>query len=338
MKVQPMPMYPLVLQPAYQHYLWGGDRIPRVFQRALPPGVYAESWEVSDRPEGPSTVAEGALQGWTLDRVIRVHGPALLGAAGPSGRCPWLIKLIDARERLSVQVHPNARTAEGGEPKTEAWYVLADTPGAAVYAGFQPGVDEPALRRALADATLEDIMTKIPVARGDLIYVPGGLAHAIGAGCLLLEVQQNSNTTYRLYDWGRVGTDGRPRELHVEQAMRVMDWRARPQIVRATPPPAPGRRQDLMQTPFFSIARLALAAGAPSVELADTGGCQALFTASGAAVLAASGGLTRTLAAGSSVLIPAAVRGCRLASAGSPAEVILVGSVRARPAGAGVRQ
>ncbi len=320
------PLYPLRLQPAYQHYLWGGDRIPKVFRRALPPGIYAESWEVSDRAEGSSIVADGPLRGWTLERLIRARGAEVLGAAQASGRCPWLIKLIDARERLSVQVHPDRRAAaaHGGEPKTEAWYVLGVDGPAAVYAGFKQGVSAAALRRALADASVENLLEKVPVAPGDLIFVPGGLAHAIGAGCLLLEVQQNSNTTYRIYDWDRLGPDGRPRELHVEQALRAMHWEARPEIVRAAAS-GPGAWQALIDTPFFTIGRLAQASAQQPAALPPSDRCQALFVASGAARLTAPDGWECALPAGSSVLIPAAVRGCRLAPDGDPAEIIRIG-------------
>ncbi len=318
------PLYPLILRPAYQHYVWGGGRIPKIFHRPLPPGIYAESWEVSDRPEGPSVVADGALEGWTLNRVIANYGSEALGAAMSSGICPWLIKLIDARERLSVQVHPDRRAAaaNGGEPKTEAWYVLDAAPGAVVYAGFKPGVNEPDLRQALADAGVEKLLEKVPVSPGDLIYVPGGLAHAIGAGCLLLEVQQNSNTTYRVYDWGRRGADGQPRELHIEQALRAMHWDARPEIARAAAAP-PGRWQTLLHTPFFDLGRLVLTAADPPAALPRPARCQALFVVSGAARLEAPGGWAGELPAGSSVFLPAAVRGCRLAPAAA-AEAILV--------------
>ncbi len=326
MKTHPHALYPLRLRPAYQHYVWGGSRIPEIFHRDLPPGIYAESWEVSDRPEGPSVVADGALAGLTLNRIIRNYGSDALGAAMAAGRCPWLIKLIDARERLSVQVHPDRRAAEahGGEPKTEAWYVLDAAPGGVVYAGFKPGVREPALRRALADASVENLLEKVPVARGDLIFVPGGLAHAIGAGCLLLEVQQNSNTTYRVYDWGRLGADGQPRELHVEQALRALQWKARPEIVRAAAAPA-GHWQTLLHTPFFDLGRLVLAAADPPAALPESDRCQALFVVSGAVLLTAPGGWKSELPAGSSVFLPAAVGVCRLASAGAAAEAILAG-------------
>lgn len=219
-------LYPLRLLPVYQSYLWGGDKILRHYQRVAPPGRYAESWEVSDRPEGMSVVANGARAGQTLAEVVRAWGADLLGRRTPGGRFPLLIKLIDAREVLSVQVHPDDESAArcGGEAKTEMWYALQADPGAFVYNGVVSGTTEDQFRAALAAGTVESLLRRVPVQAGQRIYVPGGRIHAIGAGCLLLEVQQSSNTTYRVYDWGRRGPDGRERELHLEQAMRVTRW------------------------------------------------------------------------------------------------------------------
>lgn len=319
-------LYPLRLQPAYQHYIWGGDRIPKFFRRTLPPGIYAESWEVSDRDEAPSIVADGPLQGCPLPHLMRARGAEVLGAAQASGRCPWLIKVIDACQRLSVQVHPDSHAAaiHGGEPKTEAWYVLGVDEKAAIYAGFKPGVNAAVLRRALADNAVEKLLEKITVATGDLIYVPGGLVHAIGAGCLLLEVQQNSNTTYRVYDWGRVGADGQPRELHVEQALHSIKWEARPEIIRATAG-SEGVWQILLRAPFFEIDRLILSATGTQTALPASERCQALFVVSGAVRLTAPGGWKSVLSVGASVLVPAVICGCRLEAVDGSAVVIRVG-------------
>lgn len=219
-------LYPLRFRSVYQPYLWGGDKIVRHFRRAAPPGVYAESWEVSDRPEGMSVVANGPLAGRSLAEVVRELGPALLGSRVQGAAFPLLIKLIDAKQTLSVQVHPDDDAAArfGGEAKTEMWFALQADPGAFVYNGIKDGTTEASFRAALAAGTVESLLRKVPVQAGQSIYIPGGRMHAIGAGCLLLEVQQNSNTTYRVYDWDRRGPDGRARELHIEQAMRVTRW------------------------------------------------------------------------------------------------------------------
>ncbi|MCA1808667.1 MAG: type I phosphomannose isomerase catalytic subunit [Kiritimatiellia bacterium] len=311
-----IPLYPLPLMPAYKDYIWGGDRIPRRYQRDLPPGRYAESWEFSDRSEGVSVVADGPLRGRRLDELLAQYGADLVGADVATERFPLLIKLIDARERLSVQVHPNDMTAPltAGEPKTEAWYVLAADADAAVYAGFKPGTDEQALRSALLQGRVADLLERHAVRPGDLIYIPGGLVHAIGAGCLLLEVQQNSNTTYRVYDWDRVGADGSPRELHLEQALRVINWTARPRVIRPGPA-TPGERRRLLETPYFQLERLAPeGAGIPLPDQA-----QALFLANGQAVLRTVGRAgDLVMRPGTSLLLPAVVAGNSVAAVSEP--------------------
>lgn len=219
-------VYPLLFQPVYRNYVWGGDRIVRRFNRTEPPGVYAESWEVTDRPEGMSVVTNGPLKGKRLSDVVHKMGEALLGVGRTADRFPLLIKWIDAKETLSLQVHPDDRSAAryGGEAKTEMWYVLDAEPSAFVYAGLKPGVTLEEFREAVRSEAVIDLLNKVPVQASDTVFMPGGRVHAIGAGCLLLEVQQNSDTTYRIYDWGRTGADGQSRELHVEKAMEVIRW------------------------------------------------------------------------------------------------------------------
>ncbi|HMP76936.1 MAG TPA: class I mannose-6-phosphate isomerase [Kiritimatiellia bacterium] len=300
-------MHPLFLKPVYQDYLWGGERIPAHFNRSLPPGRYAEAWEVSDRPEGQGVVEDGPLAGRTLRDLVEEYGADLLGRRVAPGRFPLLIKLIDARETLSVQVHPNNENAHrtGGEPKTEMWYVLEAAPDACVYAGFKPGVTPERLRAALADNTVQDLLVRLPVKPHDALFVPGGRVHAIGAGCLLLECQQNSNTTYRLYDWGRVGADGKPRELHVEPAIQVTNWRepppelAQPRLVARE---NENEIWDIVSCPFFRMQRLDLRA--PHALAANPDSFRVLFVAGGECVLQQPG-FTATLARGRTVLVPA---------------------------------
>ncbi|MDZ4199894.1 MAG: type I phosphomannose isomerase catalytic subunit, partial [Kiritimatiellia bacterium] len=218
--------YPLLLKPAYKNYLWGGTRIAEVYGRETPPGPVAESWEVSTRPEGMSLVLNGPLAGRTLQEAIDTMGEDLLGARAPRGQMPLLIKLIDARDRLSVQVHPDDESAalHGGEAKTEMWILLDAEPGACLFAGFRPGLARPEIEQAIREGRWTEILQTLPVRAGDAVFIPGGRVHAIGAGCLILEIQQNSNTTYRLYDWDRKGSDGKPRKLHLEQALSVIRW------------------------------------------------------------------------------------------------------------------
>jgi mannose-6-phosphate isomerase len=173
-----------------------------------------------------SLVTNGPLGGQSLADVVAQCGPELLGHAACTTNLPLLVKLIDARERLSIQVHPDDASAAGGlgEAKTEAWHILQAPAGARIYAGFTKGMNATAFQTALRENRAENCLNAIPVSQGDTVFIPGGRVHAIGEGLLILEVQQNSNTTYRVYDWGRVGKDGRPRALHLDQALRVIRW------------------------------------------------------------------------------------------------------------------
>lgn len=320
------PIHPLFLKPIYQDYLWGGSRIPSVFRRPLPPGRYAEAWEVSDRPEGQSLVESGPLAGRTLRDLVASAGAGLLGTRVPPGTFPLLIKLIDARETLSVQVHPNNENAHrtGGEPKTEMWYVLEAEPGACVYAGLRSGTSEASLRAALANNTVEDLMVRLPVRPHDALFVPGGRVHAIGAGCLLLECQQNSNTTYRLYDWGRVGPDGKPRELHVEPALKVINWNEPPPAL-ATPirrASGPGcERWEITRCPFFRMERWTLRGAA--ILPSDPGSFRVLFVAEGS-VHVACDGFDVDAARGRSMLVPAACPDLELRPGAAGATVMVM--------------
>lgn len=219
-------LYPLRFNPVYKDYLWGGVRIPERFDRDLPEGVYAESWEISTHPDGPSVIANGPLAGKTLSDLLPKHQAELLGSHVQKNDFPLLIKVIDAHQKLSVQVHPNEDTAAAvnGAPKTEMWYFLDGDPGAKIYCGLKPGIGRAEFLKAIQEKTFEDILQTIPADPGRAVFVPGGCVHAIGEGCLILEIQQNSNTTYRIYDWDRTDADGTSRELHIDKALQVIDW------------------------------------------------------------------------------------------------------------------
>lgn len=212
----------------YQERVWGGQALSATLGRHLPAGrPIGESWEVVDRPEAQSVVCGGALDGLTLRQVLQGHAPEVMGPAWPAARpFPILVKWLDCRERLSLQVHPPAAVAGElrGEPKTENWYIADTVPGAQLIVGLRRGVTRETFERALRDNTLEQCVHHFRVAAGDSILVHSGQVHAIDAGNLILEIQQNSDTTYRVYDWGRVGLDGQPRQLHVEQSLRSIAW------------------------------------------------------------------------------------------------------------------
>jgi mannose-6-phosphate isomerase len=253
--------YTLSFRPIYQTRVWGGRLLHDALGRSLPgTDPIGESWEIVDRPEAQSTVAHGPLAGRSLRELIVTRGAELMGPAWPAGRpFPILVKWLDCRERLSLQVHPPAAVAPalGGEPKTENWYIAQSSPAAELIVGLRRGVTQAQFEQALAHQTVEQCVHHFPVAAGDSILVHSGQVHAIDAGNLILEIQQNSDTTYRVYDWGRVGLDGRPRQLHVDESLRSIDWQDfEPTPVRSAP--TSGVIADCNE---FRIRRCVLGAG-----------------------------------------------------------------------------
>jgi mannose-6-phosphate isomerase len=310
-------LYPLLFEPVYKDYLWSGTRLAKRYPRAVPNGRCAESWEVADRPEGMSVVKSGPLAGARLDELVSRFGKSLVGNSWKAGPFPLLVKIIDAGEKLSVQVHPDDANAgiAGGQAKTEMWYALDGAPDAAVYLGFSTEVSGESFAAALAASSVEPLLMKHRVSAGDAFYVPGGAVHAIGAGCLLLEVQQNSNTTYRVYDWGRVDAKtGRPRDLHVENAMKVIRWTApAPQpIVHQAYDCGPNPHR-ILKSPHFSMDRFD--ASRPFALKRNGGSFDILFAADGTVRVTAGSGHV-DMQAGTSCLVPAALPDCRLEPAG----------------------
>jgi mannose-6-phosphate isomerase len=219
---------PIVFEPLPMERVWGGRRLETLYGKRLPQGSrIGESWEIVDRPEAQSVVHEGPLQGYTLHDLWTHHRETIFGAGLPkTERFPLLCKMLDAQDRLSVQVHPPPEVAErfGGEPKTEMWYVLDTLLESDLYAGLKKGVTPASFRAALAEGVVADQIHKFPVKKGDTVFMPNGRVHAIGSGNVIVEVQQNSDTTYRVFDWNRLGTDGRPRELHIEESLASIDF------------------------------------------------------------------------------------------------------------------
>ncbi|MFH0910448.1 MAG: type I phosphomannose isomerase catalytic subunit [Planctomycetota bacterium] len=220
--------YPLRFQPILQERVWGGECLARRAGRAAA-GPVGESWEIVDHGADASRVRNGPLAGRTLRELLREAPVALAGEAANArglGRFPLLLKLIDARERLSVQVHPDdaqaAQRAPGELGKTEAWYILEADPGATIWQGVRPGVTRDSLRRALERGTLEECLGRFEAAPDRVFFLPAGTVHALGGGVRLAEIQETSDITYRLFDWNRAGLDGRPRPLQVEEALAVL--------------------------------------------------------------------------------------------------------------------
>ena len=223
-------LYPLTFHPIFKERIWGGRELEKLYGKKLPAGkVIGESWEISDRPGDESIVANGPLAGKNLRWLMENHARELLGDAKPaSGNCfPLLIKILDAREKLSLQVHPPANKAAelGGEPKTEMWFIADAAPGAELFVGLKRGVTRAEFEKKISDGSVADCFHRVPVRAGDTMFLPSGRVHAIGDGLVIFEIQQNSDTTYRVFDWNRVGLDGKPRELHIAQSLASIDFK-----------------------------------------------------------------------------------------------------------------
>ena len=218
---------PIVFEPLFMERVWGGRRLETLLHKRLPQSArIGESWEIVDREDAQSVVHEGPLRGSTLNELWTGNREAIFGTLPDSPRFPLLFKILDAQERLSVQVHPPAEVAGklGGEPKTEMWYLLEALLESDLYAGLKSGVTRPDFEQALRDGEVADKVHRLPVRAGDAIFIPSGRIHAIGAGNVIIEVQQNSDTTYRVFDWNRLGLDGKPRALHVQESLESINF------------------------------------------------------------------------------------------------------------------
>ncbi len=222
-------MQPLVFEPLLKRIRWGGRRLGAVLHKPLgPESDYAESWEIADHGADQSIVRSEEFAGQTLAELVKRQNLPLLGRHAGRDQFPLLVKFLDAQDVLSVQVHPDDRQAKECDPaengKTEAWVIVDAEPGSELFVGLQEGVTAADLRASIEQGRIEELLHRFPAQRGDCVYVPAGTVHAIGDGVLLAEVQQASDVTFRLYDWGRTGADGQPRELHIEQALRAIDF------------------------------------------------------------------------------------------------------------------
>ena len=219
---------PLSFRPLFMERVWGGNRLAQMAGKDAPANApIGESWELVDREDAQSVVASGPLAGTTLHELWTVFRKDVFGASVPDApRFPLLAKILDAQDTLSVQVHPPAHKAAelNGEPKTEMWYLLDATPGAALYAGFRRGTTRSRFAQTLSEGQVDGLLHRLPVRMGDAMFIPSGRCHAIGAGCLIVEIQQNSDTTYRVFDWNRNGLDGKPRALHATESLASIDF------------------------------------------------------------------------------------------------------------------
>ena len=251
---------PIRFRPIYQTRVWGGRRLESLLGRTLPDEQpYGESWELCDRAEAQSIVADGPLAGMTLHELWTQHRVAVFGARHrdhPAERFPILLKILDCADVLSLQVHPPLDVAAelGGEPKTEMWFVAHTDEGAKIYAGLRRGVTREKFEAALQNGSVADLVHSTTTHAGEFMFVESGRLHALGAGLLIYEIQQNSDTTYRVFDWNRVGLDGKPRALHVKESLASIDFHDFEPTMQS---PAPDGR--MAECPWFATLRRDLA-------------------------------------------------------------------------------
>ncbi len=321
-------LYPLTFQPIFKERVWGGRKLAGLYGKALPEGkTIGEAWEITDRPEGVSVIANGPLAGRDLRWLMEQHGAEVLGRPVAEGeRFPWLVKLLDASDDLSLQVHPPAHKAAqlGGEPKTEMWFIADAEPGAKIYTGLKRGVTRTEFERKTRDGTVADCFHVHHVVRGDTMFLPSGRVHALGGGSIIFEIQQNSDTTYRVFDWNRVGLDGKPRELHLEQSFASIDFfDCEPPLVAT---PFAGGASGTVSRPvvrhgLFSIDHEKITATTPT-EGQWSAGLTVVGVVAGTLEVTGSG-MSVPVGSGGFVLLPAALGGVGFRSEG-PVEYLRV--------------
>lgn len=313
-----MKRYPLKMQPAFKDYLWGGTRLKEEYKKQTDKKIVAESWEISCHPDGPSTIENGPLAGQSLAAVLQKYPQMMGNAYQENEEFPLLIKLIDAKQALSLQVHPEdayARQHEGQQGKNEMWYVMEAQPGSSLLLGLEKAVPANEMEERIANDTLSEILCAIPVQAGDCFCVPAGMLHAIGAGVMIAEIQQNSNVTYRVYDYGRRDAQGNLRELHVKKALDVINPELKAENSATA---APVQKDGYRETPlanwqYFSAGILEIEEQASLTVSENTFTC--LLVTQGAFTLK-SGDTSLSLQKGESVFLPAGLGGYSLAGSG----------------------
>ncbi len=326
-------LYPFKFLSILKERVWGGRKLAELYHKPLPPGVpIGESWEISDRPGDVSVIANGPLAGRDLHWLVANHPSELFGdaeqspaeaAPDQSRRFPLLIKILDAREKLSLQVHPPAEKAAQlrGEPKTEMWYIAKAEPQAELYAGLKRGVTRARFEEQIHNGTVADAFHRLSVAAGNAMFLPSGRVHAIGAGLVIFEIQQNSDTTYRVFDWNRVGLDGKPRALHIPESLASIDFNDfEPELIHNQEREVGAAKARLLvDHPLFRVEEVTTKSGAP---LALPGGkCRIVGVVSGQVFVPDQTSPVR-LTPGEFCLLPASVK-CELLLHGSSTVLVV---------------
>ncbi len=306
-----MQPYPLSFRPILKRTIWGGRKLGEQLGKPIGEGSdYAESWEVVDRSDDQSVIDAGELAGQTLSEVIQTHRKWLLGECVPSGPFPLLLKYLDCNRVLSVQVHPGddyaKKMTKPDLGKTEAWYIVSSDPGSLVYAGLKDGVDAATLREAVNVGQTEQVLHSFHPEPGEILFIPAGTVHALGEGLLIAEIQQSSDTTFRLFDWNRVDQNGIGRPLHIESSLEVTDYQAGPINARRCDPLASGW-QTMVECDKFVLSVMLQATDL----IGGDGKFHIVTVPQGSAVLSGEGHSV-SMAAGSTLLLPASLGECRV--------------------------
>lgn len=305
-------LYPLLFNPILKERIWGGRRLEELFNRDLPEARIGESWDVACHENGTSIVSNGDLKGRSLDELIKRYGSQLMGYAFDEkslSKFPLLIKMLDASDVLSVQVHPDdnyAAVHENGElGKTEMWYIVDAKPGAYLYYGVKPGIGAEEFRKAILGGDVEPYLVTQEVKKGDVLYIPSGMVHAIGSGIVICEIQQNSDTTYRVFDWNRLDDRGNPRQLHIDKALDVIDFEGRYSSEKTSGIEVQveeNSRTYLVACPYFAVEKLDVKTSVG--EMADGEKFYILTVIDGEGSIKYDGG-NQSFRSGDSIMIPA---------------------------------
>lgn len=322
-------MYPLRFNPIFQRYLWGGRRLAEVLSKSIGDQPCAESWEIVDHHENQSVVAFGNLAGTTINSLINQHGQELLGKSIAEkinantipvqlqNRFPLLLKFLDADRALSIQVHPDDKMGATLDPpdlgKTEAWYVMHADPGAKIYAGLKQGITPEKFRSAVKHGFTEDTLHSFEAKKGDCIFIRAGTVHAIGQGLLIAEIQQCSDTTFRIFDWNRVDDDGRPRPLHIEQGILATDFELGPVNPETPTPTEQDNCWKLIECDKFTMRRWKLDEPNQAVTLGGDDRFRILAVTQGSAMVEDDPS-ENALETGETILLPASIGGTAISS------------------------
>lgn len=298
-------MYPLKFEPIYKKRIWGGHKLLDVFNKDIPPlEKIGESWELTDLPDDKSVIANGELAGLTLNSAIQKYPEEITGDKNFSGHFPLLIKFIDAEDILSVQVHPDSKTCRRmgkGNPKTECWYIISAVQDAVIYKGLKKGVTKEEFSKAIKKGGVTELLAKVPVEAGQCHFLPAGIAHSIGAGLLIAEIQTPSDTTYRVFDWNRVDDTGKARPLHTEEALESINFDASADNLPVT---TVGR---LVDCEYFKVDKGHQAQGCEM--LLSPGKMKTLIILTGSGAILGTDETSVEFKAGDCLLVPAAYEG-----------------------------